>query len=475
MATSSRRTDDDAIAPGVATPRASGLLAPLLDDAPPIERRLLASLLGVLAIKDLMVSDVPRMLLAQEGELRLPFFSFAKPLLYSQWGDAACFALHVAAFGCALLLIAGRYARVAAAALAALYLATFLSDQLAYTNNVFLFIVLLGLCAIEPLDPEHPSPRYPTFLVRALVTVIYAVGALVKLDGNWRSGYILGEACLHYHFAYAKNFGLNVDWLFRWLALVSLFVEGALAIALWRKSMRKYAIVVGVLFHFFVEMLLPVRIFSWEMMAVYVVFLDRDELEAVHAWWSRKGTLSRAMLGVLVALVINATFTWLFQISTLPPRHQIALAMAASSFVGAWVLFPTLRAPDSGGATVVRRGARLPLVAALVGLELFAIVKPALGYTNRFGWRMFTEVLRLRVEAQALEGGGWSDAPLDEYWSRYDLRYHWDSLGEQRNLLRGYGDWLLAGHADYRAVRLKLVYERNGEPEQQETIELARP
>jgi hypothetical protein len=100
-------------------------------------------------------------------------------------------------------------------------------------------------------------------------------------------------------------------------------------------------------------------------------------------------------------------------------------------------------------------------------------VKPSLGYTNRFGWRMFTEVLRMRIAVTTRVADAWRPYVPDGRWSTDELRYHWDSLGEQRVQLRAYAEWILAQQPDAGAVRVVITYERDGVAGD-ETIEAAR-
>jgi hypothetical protein len=428
----------------------------------PTPRAALAAALGVIAVKDLMVNDVPRALVAGPQDLHLPFFRV--PVLPPcDASSGACFLLLVAGFIAGIALIAGRFARPAAAFLALLYAWAFASDQLAYTNNVFLFIVLLSVVALEPLDPSRPAPAYPTWIVRLLVTAIYGVGAIVKMSPQWLSGRILGEAFLHYHFVYAGALGYRVQTAFAALAIASLLVEASLAVLLWVPRAREKIAVVGCLFHASIEVLLPVRIFSFLMMASYLVFLPPERLEVFRRWRARS-TIRAAAAGIRTAVGINVVLAWLVRSQDLPPKNQIALVLACIAAAGAWALFPALRVPGGDARPVVPRALRIPLVAALAALEIFCVVKPAFGFTNRFGWRMFTEVLQMRITTTVREGGAMRPYEPDGRWSTGDLRYHWDSLSEQLAQLDCYARWILAHEPAATEVRIDVTWERNGAP-----------
>jgi hypothetical protein len=426
----------------------------------PTARAALASLLGVIAVKDLMVNDVPAALAAGPDDLRLPFFRGLPVLPAGDGAAAACFLLLVLGFVAAIALVTGRFARPAAAFLALLYGWAFLADQLAYTNNVFLFIVLLATCALEPLDPARPSPVYPTWIVRGLVTTIYAVGALVKTSPAWWRGTILGEAFLHYHFVYSGALGFRVPPAFAALAVGSIVAEGGLAVGLWVPRAREKVAVLGCFFHACIGVLLPVRIFSYLMMASYVVFLPGARLQRFRAWRARP--LALAAAGVGAAIGINVVMSWLVRAEELPPKNQIALVLACVSALTAGALFPRLRAAEGARRALVAPALRAPLLALLAAIEIFCATKPAFGFTNRFAWRMFTEVLKMRVEVSLRDDRGFRPYVPDGRWSEDELRYHWDSLGEEREDLGRYAEWILAREPTASEVRVVATYERNG-------------
>jgi hypothetical protein len=438
------------------------VLSRLAGEELPTARATLSAALGVIAVKDLMVNDVPQALVAAPLELHLPFFRV--PLLPAgDAGSGACFLLLVASFVAGIALVAGRFARPAAAFLALVYAWALASDQLAYTNNVFLFLVLLATVALEPLDPSRPAPAYPTWIVRGLVTAIYGVGAIVKLSPEWLRGKILGEAFLHYHFVYSGALGYRVPTAFAALAIASLLVEGSLAILLWMPRQREKIAVVGCLFHASIEVLLPVRIFSFLMIASYLVFLPRERLEAFQTWLA-KSPVRSASVGICTAVGINVVLAWLVRSQELPPKNQIALVLACIAAAAAWALFPALRAPASDSRPLVPRALRVPLVATLAALEIFCAVKPAFGFTNRFGWRMFTEVLQMKIAATVREAGAVRAYEPDGRWSTGDLRYHWDSLSEELAQLECYARWILAHEPAATEVRIDVTWERNGDP-----------
>jgi len=171
------------------------------------------------------------------------------------------------------------------------------------------------------------------------------------------------------------------------------------------------------------------------------------------------------LLGVAAAVIVDMTFAWYFEEVEFTQRQKIALVLAV---VGFW-LAVWLAEASPKDAVVPSRGRlpaswRVPLVTVLAALELFAVTKPAFGFSNRFGWRMFTEVLTMRVDVDVQRGDAeWeaADVPWPP-WTTTGPRYHWDSLGEERILLQAYAEQLLAVDPELRAVRVTADYQRDG-------------
>jgi hypothetical protein len=439
----------------------------------PVNRALVIPLLAAIAIKDLTINDLPRSVLVRPGELHLPWISIAKGIPYSETADLVAFGVLVLAFVAALVLASGHFTRIAGAFVLALYAYTFAADQLVYTNNVFLFMTLLALMIVEPAIPSQEAPRWPTTVTKGLVTIIYLVGAVMKIDREWASGYILGEAFAHYHGVYSKVFALHSPAAFQLMALGSLAVEAFMAAGLWLRRTRRIAFAVGMVFHVFIDLLLPVRIFSYVMIASYVVFFDAAELAKILAWWQARRPITRMLIAAGAATGVNFVLANLLGIQGWPARNAMALVFAVVIVAGAWIAWDRGLPSTGDSRSFLPKRARIPLVGALAALELFLVAKPLFGGDNRFGWRMFTEVLMMRVTGEGLRDDGWAPIPVDRRWSSEAPAYHWDSLGEQRAQLRLYAESRLEADPTLRGVRMTIVYERN-RIAGTETIEVAR-
>jgi hypothetical protein len=62
------------------------------------------------------------------------------------------------------------------------------------------------------------------------------------------------------------------------MAKGAITTELALAVLLWVPRTRRFAIGLGVLFHIAISMMTPVRLFTIEMLLVYLLFLRLDAL-----------------------------------------------------------------------------------------------------------------------------------------------------------------------------------------------------
>lgn len=439
-------------------------LRDLASDERPTRRALLLPLLAAIAVKDLEIYDVPRSLLSKPGDIRLPWTSLVHGIRYGETADLVAFGALVAVFAAALTL-----SRVGSALVLLLYAWAFAADQRGYTNNVFLFMTLLALVIVEPRT--DPSAKWPTTVVKGLVTIIYLVGALMKLGSDWTSGFILGEAFEHYHGVYAKVFAVHSPAAFRVMALGSLAVEAFMAFGLWFRRMRRIAFAVGMIFHVAIDLLLPVRIFSYVMIASYVVFFDDEELASITSWWEARGPFARALVVVGAGTGVNFVLGPLLGLQAFPSRNMMALVLSIVVLLGVRIAFPNAKPPGES-RVLVPRTLRIPIVALLAVLELFLVTKPLFGFDNRFGWRMFTEVLKLRVSAEALGPDGWTPLAVTP-WSADQPSYHWDSLGEERAQLRAWAALHLESDPSLQAVRVTLHYDRN-RIEGTETFELTR-
>jgi hypothetical protein len=202
-------------------------------------------------------------------------------------------AVLVAQWVAALLVVAGRFARPALLAAAALLVTTMLWDRLwfhHYRHTMAAFSVLLALSPcdrdmvlLRPADPS-PGPTWARHVIRAQVSLMYLASGGSKLfDPEWRGGQMMHEMIRSFSrvmrdggvpegIVHAMQTPLGASLL----AKGAIGTELALAGLLWWPRTRKLAMWVGLAFHLAISALTPVRLFTIEMLLVYLLFATPD-------------------------------------------------------------------------------------------------------------------------------------------------------------------------------------------------------
>jgi hypothetical protein len=409
----------------------------------PIHVRTLAGLLAVIVSKDLLAVDVMQAFLVPPGQFHrawiagMPQLSLTPALIWTTR------ALTVIAFLSALALLHAR--REAAAVLLVLYGTVFLYDAVGYTSNLYMLVILLAICAAAPL--HGTTVLWPRRLGQLTVTAMYLGAGLAKAEPHFLSGAVLEDLFFHYLGAYETWIGVRDVTLFRTLAALTLITELGLAIALWHPRTFRWAIAVGTLFHVSIDLLIPVRIFSYLVLASYVLFVPEPMLVRAKAALDRHLRVGmRAPACLLLAALFNLRDPF---VAMQPFRVAAALlALAIYALVGLATRrrasVQETRQPRAPRLVVLRRAGPY-VVTGYALLQMFAIAKPWLGYSKFFSWRMFSEVLTLKVDTQVLDEGRWKSAVfpnVQQRWSRKTFTYHWTSASEEQLYLRGYLSWL---------------------------------
>jgi hypothetical protein len=341
----------------------------------------------------------------------------------------------------------------------ALYGYVFLDHQPGYTNNGYLLLIMLGVAAASALTGT--TPVWPRRVGQVALSAMYLGAGLSKLTPAFLSGDILGQALVRYGHRYASWFGWDEPWLFTAGAYAAAALELTLAVGLWFPRTHRVLIPIGLAFHLGIEALMPVRFFLFVCAAGYVLFMDATVLG---------GLVSRARriahpVSWLVAIVGIA-------VALEKPIYGVAttgaVLVACSIVFGALAFRRGRREPATTDRTPPRRLA-IALVCAMIAVQLFCIIKPALGLSKRFAWQMFSEALIMRVDTQVMSDGRFRSATFpgaDTRWRTDGFRYHWTSWSEERIYLAGYARWL-AETFELREVRVLVRYRLNGGPERQ--------
>ncbi len=190
-----------------------------------------------------------------------------------------------------LLLALGLAARSSAAALLAIQGYLFLADQLNFRNHSYLFLLLLLLLWLSPAADtlslrglararlagvgwlgENLAVRRPlTFqrLIQLQVCLVYFLAGLHKLHPAYLRGDVLGDF-LDYPPAVLAG-----------LAGLSAALQLWLPFGLWMRKTRPLSMLLGIGFHLAVAWTLSIHVFSFAMIASYLLFLEPQTLPAL--------------------------------------------------------------------------------------------------------------------------------------------------------------------------------------------------
>ncbi len=422
-------------------------VAAALGDEPPTHRRIFAALLGVTVLRDLLTVNVPLAILQPPDTFRLPWFDLLPILPRTPLTEAAAHgALGIMALAAAWMVLrpAGPWAPLA---LLAGYGAAFFVDQRSYTSNQYLLLLCLGLVAAW--SGRAPAAAWPRLALRLLFTSVYVAAVAAKIDAAWLDGLIVREALLHYGTMWGPM-GLDDALgaghpIYVATAGLTLALEAFLVVGLWVPRLRVAAVALGVALHVGIEALMPVRCFSYLMIAGYVLYADRPPApRAEPAWRWLAG-------GVAFAVAVAGGFR-AAGIYPLPPTNLLA--------VGAGVSLAVLlcrRAVLEQPAHPARRGLRAAILTTLAIAHAALLIKPLVGGGDRFGFRMFRQIVVVQAETRARVGDRWRTYPMlgaTDYWFPTAAAYYWESWDEHQVFLQGYADWILpvSGAEDARVV-----------------------
>lgn len=151
------------------------------------------------------------------------------------------------------------------------------ADEQTYSNHLVLLMMMalwLGLSdahrawRLSKIRASGMVPYWPAFLIKVLISSLYAWTAVSKINPQYLSGEVLGT----YLHSWVPISGAMLSVA----AVLSIVVEVFLSIALWMTRLRKLAFLVGVGLHLGIVVLLespaPLVGFGALMMAGYIVF-----------------------------------------------------------------------------------------------------------------------------------------------------------------------------------------------------------
>ncbi len=198
----------------------------------------------------------------------------------------------------AVLVIIGHRGRPALFVSGALLLYVLLCDRLQFHHNRYSLSLFAMLMSLSPCDrsfslvaPLGPTPEaarvgpfWSVYLAQIQLAIVYlASGGSKLLDPDWRSGLVVADR-FHRFGAMAIDRGVPafvMDFLGRpdvssGLAKLAITTELFLAVGLFTKRTRAFALWWGVMFHLTIEITAKVEIFTWLMLTMYGTFVTPD-------------------------------------------------------------------------------------------------------------------------------------------------------------------------------------------------------
>jgi hypothetical protein len=163
-------------------------------------------------------------------------------------------------------------------------------DQLMMITSFYLMLSPCG--AAYSLDARREASRrgapaeplcipWAQRLLQVQLCIIYFATAAFKCTGtSW-----LGGTAIHYVLFNHEVGQFNLEWLARYpvllnvLALAAIIIEFALAFLLWFRPSRRWIALLGIALHAGIAPLVNVPLFGEQMTALYLLFLDPDELD----------------------------------------------------------------------------------------------------------------------------------------------------------------------------------------------------
>lgn len=117
-------------------------------------------------------------------------------------------------------------------------------------------------------------PLWGVVLLKLHVSIVYGVAAVVKLNPEFLSGAVLERGLLRPELLKTPEMLVALAWS-------TIAYEGGMAIALWLKPLRLWAIATGIFFHAVIPLSMGLTgglvVFSASIVGAYVLFLDREE------------------------------------------------------------------------------------------------------------------------------------------------------------------------------------------------------
>lgn len=185
-----------------------------------------------------------------------------------------------------VLMIVGLATRVVVPALALTFTYLFLTTQWNFHHHTFLMAIVLVVLATTRCGDHYsidavlrgrrdpgPSSVLPLRLLQVLVVQLYVFTYLSKVGSGWLTGDVIVMLANEGRIRGALA-PLVLDTVGpQAMGVATVVAEGFIAIGLLHPRMRQAALFVGVLLHLGIDALMDVGTFSYQMLALYIVFI----------------------------------------------------------------------------------------------------------------------------------------------------------------------------------------------------------
>ena len=193
----------------------------------------------------------------------------------------------------AVLVTVGHRARFALAASAVLGVYTLLCNRVEFHHNRFslycyAFLLAFSACdrslAITRDESSRGAPLWAQRLTQLQVAIVYlASGSSKLIDADWRDGVVLSDRFARYAYqALERGVPQSVVNAFSTpaatsaLAKLAIATELFLAVGLFLKPTRIFALWWGTMFHLTIELTSKVEVFTWLTLTMYGLFVTPD-------------------------------------------------------------------------------------------------------------------------------------------------------------------------------------------------------
>jgi len=249
-------------------------------------------------------------------QFHLPYASFIGPVEWDMYE-----LLHGLQYPLIAMFALGVLPRLSSAALLGCQGWIFFADQLTFRNHPYFFMLVIlimlpspawealsvkallrGFRRREPWETRilgPPSSLAFQRLIQVQVCLVYLYSAMHKVHGLYLDGGVL-QRILTAHLLESdsgrflrqlytdetlREFLARPE-LWTWLSPTVILLEIGLPIFLWRRRWRPLAVVVGIGFHLTIMLTMSIHVFSYAMIAAYLLFLDPETIPrlARRAW-----------------------------------------------------------------------------------------------------------------------------------------------------------------------------------------------